>query len=220
MKWFYITALAVVAFLVASPLLLLPWSSDEAYAGKIVRYDVYGSPIKSIDPATCGDTTSSSFQAYMYEGLYHYHYLQRPAQKHVIPQLAAEMPDISPDGLTYRVQLKSGVKYHRNACFGRDADGRPSTRTVKAHDFVLAFQRVADYYVNTGLAWAFVTRIKALKAPTQATVVAELEKLATQYPSSSQGRRAAADLKTLRADKDYQGAPDKQGGPKKTQSPA
>ena len=65
-----------------------------------------------------------------------------------------------------------------------------------------------------------VERIKALKAPTQATVVAELEKLATQYPSSSQGRRAAADLKTLRADKDYQGAPDKQGGPKKTQSPA
>ena len=43
-----------------------------------------------------------------------------------------------------------------------------------------------------------VERIKALKAPTQATIVAELEKLATQHPRSSEGKRAAADLKVLR----------------------
>jgi len=163
MKWFYPTALAVVAALVASPLVLLPWGTGEGLRGNVV-WDVYTAPVKSIDPATCGDTASSSFQGNMYEGLYHYHYLKRPAAKSVICRLAAEMPEISDDGLTYRVPLRPGVKYHRNPCFGTDPNGRPRTRTVRAEDFILAFKRIADYHVNTGLAWAFVTRIKGLKA--------------------------------------------------------
>ena len=163
MKWFYITALAAVGLLVASPMFLLPWGRDDADGGNAVS-DVYSSPIKSIDPATCGDTASSQFQAFMYEGLYHYHYLKRPAGANVICQLAAEMPVVSNGGRTYRIKLRPGVKYHRNPCFGRTGGGEPATRTVRADDFILAFKRIADYYVNTGLAWAFVTRIKGLKA--------------------------------------------------------
>ena len=193
MKWFYVISLAVVALLVASPVLLLPWGRDDAYAGKIVRYDVYGSPIKSIDPATCGDTTSSSFQAFLYEGLYQYHYLKRPARTNLVPLLAAEMPRVSPDGLTYRVRLKRGVKYHRNPCFGRDASGRPRTRDVRAEDFILAMRRVADYYVNTGLAWAFVTRIKGLKAYREKTEKYRIGDF-SRYDLPVEGLRAVDDL--------------------------
>lgn len=161
MKWFYVISLAVVAALVASPMFFLPAPKTDAYAGKIVSYSVYGSAVRSLDPATCGDTTSHLFQAEVYEGLYCYHFLKRPVE--VVGQLAAAMPDISDDALTYRVRIKPGVKFQRNPCFGTDEAGRHKTRTVTAGDFVLAYKRVADYHVNTGLAWAFVTRIKGLK---------------------------------------------------------
>jgi len=33
-------------------------------------------------------------------------------------QLAASLPEISADGLTWTIRLKKGIQYHRNACFG------------------------------------------------------------------------------------------------------
>jgi len=169
MKGFYVIAPAVVIALALSPYLLLDAPKPEEYAGQIVRYDVYSSAVRSVDPATCGDTTSSSFVANVFDGLYTYHFLKRPPHSSVIPQLAADdqpKPDISPDGLTYRIRLRPGVKYHRNPCFGKDPTGKHTwgTRTMTAEDFVLTFKRVADYHINTGLSWAFAERIKGLKA--------------------------------------------------------
>jgi ABC-type transport system substrate-binding protein len=168
MKWFYLTSLAVTIALAVSPLFILDKQAADPYPGKVVLWDSLKSAIKSIDPATCGDTASHGVQANFYEGLYCYQYLKRPVE--VIPQLAAEMPQISEDGLTYTVRLKKGVKFSRNPCFGVDkpagaasqaaggAEGpRYGTRTVQASDFVLAFKRCADYHVNTGLIWAFLS---------------------------------------------------------------
>ena len=163
MKWFYVAALLVVTGLVLSPLGFLPDRAEEDYAGRMVYRGSYGAEIKSLDPATCGDTTSSGMQGNCYEGLYCYHYLKRPVE--VIPQLAGGMPEISSDRLTYTIRLKPGVRYARNPCFGSEEDGRPGTREVRAEDFVLAFKRVADYHINTGLAWAFLSgRIVGLDA--------------------------------------------------------
>ena len=120
---------------------------------------------KSLDPATCGDVTSSTIQANFYEGLYTYHYLKRPVE--VVEQLADGMPRVSPDGLTYTIRIKKGILYHRNPCFGKDPTGAHAwnTRMVTADDFVLSLKRVADYHVNTGLAWAFLAdRIVGLDA--------------------------------------------------------
>ncbi len=163
MKWFYIAAVIGVVLLTAFPVFVLPRQRKDQYAGRVVRYDLYGAAVRSLDPATCGDTTSSGIQGNVYEGLYTYHFLKRPVHSWVVPQLAAEMPKVSKDGLTYTIKLKKGVKYFRNPCFGKNPDGTFKTRTVTAGDFVLAFKRVADYHVNTGLAWAFATRIKGLK---------------------------------------------------------
>ncbi len=154
MKWFYIISLCVVGLLVASPFALLPEQKQSLTAGEIVSYNIYGSKVKSIDPATCGDTTSSGIQGSIYEGLYCYDYLKRPIE--VIPQLADGMPEISKDGLTYTIKIKEGVKYSRNPCFGFDRDGKAKTRTVKAEDFVLAFKRIADFHITTSLSLAFI----------------------------------------------------------------
>ncbi len=163
MRSFYVIAALVAAALILSPLVLLKGYGEKQFAGKIVSFGTYGAEVKSIDPATCGDTTSAGIQGNIYEGLYCYHYLKRPVE--VIPQLAAAMPEISNDGLTYTIRLKEGVRYSRNPCFGRSGDGRWGTRTVRAEDFVLAFKRTADYHINTGLAWAFLSgRILGLDA--------------------------------------------------------
>jgi len=155
MKWFYVTAPAVVLGLVLLPIVYLRGEKEGQYAGKVVKYSSYGAEVKSLDPATCGDTTSAGIQGDFYEGLYTYDWLKRPLE--VVPQLAAEMPSISEDGLTYTIKLKGGVKYSANPCFGTGPDGAHKTRTVRADDFVLAYKRVADYHINTGLAWAFLS---------------------------------------------------------------
>ena len=154
MKGFYLIAAAVVVLLMLSPLVLLEAQRSNRFAGKSVLYNVYGSKVNSIDPATCGDTTSAAIQGYIYEGLYTYHYLKRPVE--VIPLLAESLPEISQDALTYTIHLKKEVKYARNPCFGMDRAGVCKTRTVTADDFVLAFKRVADYHVTTKLALAFI----------------------------------------------------------------
>jgi oligopeptide transport system substrate-binding protein len=163
MKWFYSAVLLFVAVLVALPLFLLRRDTITQHTGAVVYRTLYTADIKSIDPATCGDTISSMIQGELYEGLYSYHYLKRPVA--VIPQLAESMPEISADGLTYTMHLRPGVFYHRNACFGNDRASahQRATRTVQAKDFLLAFKRIADYHINTGLAWAFIAdRIEGL----------------------------------------------------------
>lgn len=154
MKGFYVTATVTVLVLALSPFALLKRENPGRFAGKIVGYNIYGAKVNSVDPATCGDTTSSSIQGNMYEGLYTYHYLKRPVE--VITLLAESMPEISDDGLVYTIKLKRAVKYARNPCFGMDAKGRAKTRFVTADDFVTAFKRIGDYHVTTKLSLAFI----------------------------------------------------------------
>ena len=154
MKWFYAISLVMVAALTASPFLLLEQEDLGRFEGRVVGYGIFGAKINSIDPATCGDTSSASIQGSFYEGLYTYHYLKRPLE--VIPLLAESLPKVSEDGLTYTIRLRKGVKYSRNPCFGRNEDNTCRTRTVVADDFVLAFKRVADFHVSTKLSMAFI----------------------------------------------------------------
>jgi ABC-type transport system substrate-binding protein len=164
MKWFYGISLIVVGTLAIAPFALVPRQDAGDYAGMVVLRDSYRSPIKSLDPATCGDTGSGFIQSNVFEGLYTYHYLLRPAK--VIPLLAAAMPEVSPDGLVYTIRLRDDAMYHRNACFGTEQIGgkaRFKTRRARADDFILAMKRCADHHVKSGLSWAFLSgRIEGL----------------------------------------------------------
>lgn len=191
MKWFYIISLLVVGALVASPFALLKDEALDRFAGKVIAYNIYGSKVNSIDPATCGDTTSSGIQGNIYEGLYTYHYLKRPLE--VIPLLAGSLPEISDDGLTYTIKIKKGVKYHRNPCFGREESGphKYRTRTVTAEDFVLSFKRIADYHITTKLSLAFIRdKIVGLDEYRQAT---------QRYPSGDLSRYRKEGLPGVKA---------------------
>jgi oligopeptide transport system substrate-binding protein len=157
----YAAILIIVAVLTFAPVTLLSLRREASFEGKTVYYSSYGAKIKSIDPATCGDTTSAAAQGHVYESPYQYHYLKRPMQ--LEPQLAAALPHISDDGLVYTIPIKKGIRYCPNPCFGVDENGQPKTREVRAQDFVLAFKRIADYHIPSRLAWPFLSgRVKGL----------------------------------------------------------
>lgn len=101
--------------------------------------------IKGLDPVNTGDTYSSNEVARVYEGLLQYHYLKRPYE--LIPNLAAEMPKVSEDGLTYTFKIRKGVKFHDNKCF---PNGKG--RELRASDFVYSIQRMADAR-NVSVGW-------------------------------------------------------------------
>ncbi len=152
---FYVTAGLVVLALVLAPVGFLAVRKSVDYGDRTVLYQTYTSKVKSIDPATCGDTTSATMQGQVYESLYTYHYLKRPVE--LVPQLAANMPEISEDGRIYTFKLRPDVHYARNPCFGVEADGSFRTRTVRAADFAFGLKRIADFHLQTPLAWSFLS---------------------------------------------------------------
>ncbi len=172
MKSFTVIAAIATVLLVALPLLILQSPSDADVGGlvvawrddgspvtrarPVVRWDSFSATLRSIDPVTCGDILSSRMQSNVFEGLYTYHYLQRPPE--VIPLLAAALPEISEDRMTYTIPIRKGVLYARNPCFGREANGRCRTREVTAHDFVLTFKRCGDFHIPPALPWSFLNQ--------------------------------------------------------------
>jgi ABC-type transport system substrate-binding protein len=93
--------------------------------------------IHTLDPGDMRDMYSRDVADQIIESLYTYHYLKRPFV--VIPVLAEDLPQISPDGLTYTIRIKKGVRFQDDACF---PGGKG--RELKADDFVYAVKRIAN----------------------------------------------------------------------------
>ena len=91
----------------------------------------------------------------LYDSLYAYKYLKRPYE--LKPRLAAAMPEISEDGLTYTIRLKEGIRFVDNQAF---ANGRG--REVVAEDFVYALKRHFDPAMRSVAAWIWQGRIAGL----------------------------------------------------------
>lgn len=111
--------------------------------------------IQTLDPADVGDTQSDGVCREFYETLYAYHYLKRPQQ--VVPELAAEMPEIINDGTTYRIPVQKGIYFHDDPCFP-EGKGRELT----AHDFVYALKRLANVKVQSKSWFIFDGRVLGL----------------------------------------------------------
>ena len=125
-------------------------SPDEIILNQRIR-----SKIQTLDPADVGDTASHGVCSEFYESLYSYHYLRRPHE--IVPELAATMPEISEEGMLYRIPIKQGIYFHDDPCFP-DAKGR----TLTAHDFVYAFKRIANVKVLSKSWYIFDGRVLGL----------------------------------------------------------
>lgn len=149
-----IGALAVVFF--STVCLSGAESSTSELSGPVTFYGV-AERIRGFDPVMAGDVASALAISRIYEGLLQYAYLKRPYA--VEPCLAAALPQVSTDGLTYTFAVRRGIYFQDDPCF--TATGGKG-RELTASDFVYAIKRVADLKTGSTGFWAFNDRIIGL----------------------------------------------------------
>ena len=102
---------------------------------KVLRYAFLVAET-GFDPTQLSDVYSRMLTGHIFEGLYTYDPLARPAR--IVPLLAAGEPEISSDYRSFTIRLKPGIYFADDPAF----KGR--RREVTAEDFVYSFKRFAD----------------------------------------------------------------------------
>lgn len=108
--------------------------------------------ITSLDPAFAKSQNNIWAVDVLFNGL-----VSVDAHLNIVPCIAKRW-EISPDGKQYVFHLRNDVRFHKDACFGKD-----STRPVTAYDFVYSFSRIIDTTVNSPGSWIFTDKINASK---------------------------------------------------------
>lgn len=133
-------------------IVLFSCSKEKKSQKNILNYALT-SNVSTLDPAISYDTVSAKVVYQIYEALYEYDYLKRPYQ--LTPNLAASLPIIDDEGLTYKIKIKSNIEYHSFEGF----EGK--TRYVTAEDFINGIKRLAITPGSNGW-WLFEGKIKGL----------------------------------------------------------
>jgi len=139
---------ARAAFVALSALLALAASAAPAAdAPRKVLNVAFRSAEAGFDPAKISDIYSRTVTPHIFEGLYRYDHLARPAR--IRPLLAEGMPQSSADFRTWTVQLRKGIHFQADPAF------KGVRREVVAQDFVYPFQRIADPATRSPL-WGWI----------------------------------------------------------------
>jgi|APLak6261663012_1056037.scaffolds.fasta_scaffold03734_2 ABC-type transport system substrate-binding protein len=102
---------------------------------KVLRY-AFEIAETGFDPAQLSDLYSRIVTSNLFDSLYGYDYLARPAK--VRPNVAVGMPDISDDFRTYTIRIRPGIYFADDPVFGG------KKRELTAHDFVYSYKRFFD----------------------------------------------------------------------------
>jgi oligopeptide transport system substrate-binding protein len=97
------------------------------------------------DPQATSDLYSSHVERAIFDTLYVYDYLARPYR--LVPSLAAALPEISVDGLTWTIRIKPGIHFADDPAF----KGR--RRELTAQDVVYSWKRLLDPRVRSPYLW-------------------------------------------------------------------
>lgn len=84
--------------------------SDRIVVGTAAR-------LRTLDPADAYELLSGALLYALGDRLY----TTRPDSVEIVPQLATALPEISPDGLTYRIPLRQDVRFHDGSPFNAAA---------------------------------------------------------------------------------------------------
>jgi ABC-type transport system substrate-binding protein len=141
----------------------------------------------SFDPSAISDLYSRTVTPHIFEALYTYDHLARPAK--IKPLLAAAMPEVSADFHTWTIKVKPGIYFQSDEAF----KGRK--REVTAQDFVYAVQRIADP-ANKSPLWTWV-ETWGVVGLTEARLASIEGKTAFDYDKTIEGVRTL-DRYTLR----------------------
>ncbi len=102
---------------------------------KVLRY-AFEIAETGFDPAQISDVYSRIVTENIFDSLYGYDYLARPAK--IRPNVAAGMPVISDDFRTYTIKIRSGIYFADDPAFGG------KKRELTAYDFVYSYKRIFD----------------------------------------------------------------------------
>ena len=116
---------------------------------KVIR-EVFPAAETGFDPAAVHDLYSGTIVQGIFETLYSYDYLARPAK--VVPLTADGMPQITDSGRTWTVKLKKGIRFADDPAFGGKA------RELTAEDYVYSLKRLIDPKLRSP--WAFLVEGK------------------------------------------------------------
>ena len=143
-------------------------SVDPLLAGKkIYRHSMDQVPT-SLDPVQAANVYANFVMLNAYDTLFGYKYLARPYE--LKPNIAADWPDISADGLVYTIRIKPGVRFIDDPAFP-SGEGRE----VTAADFVYSIKRHFDPQNRPQGAWLWSGRIVGLDEWKQAGSDYDLE---------------------------------------------
>jgi peptide/nickel transport system substrate-binding protein len=117
--------------------------------GKTLRVSMDGEEA-GFDPQGVGDVYSFTVVSAIFEAPYQYDYY---GGARIVPRTAAAMPDISADGRTWRIRLKSGIHFSDDAAF----NGRP--RELTAQDYVYSWKRLLDPRMRSPNSEIFADRL-------------------------------------------------------------
>ncbi len=130
-------ALAVAALVVAALAVQPAQAADPAK----VLHVAFLSAETGFDPQASGDLYSSYVNRAIFEAPYAYDYLARPFR--IVPNTAAALPEISPDGLTWTIRIKPGIY------FAADPVWKGKKRELTAADYIYSWKRVIDPKVRS-----------------------------------------------------------------------
>lgn len=123
-------------------------------AAEVYRHSLDEAP-STLDPAHAATTYASFVVVNAYDTLYSYKYLKRPYE--LKPNLAAAMPEIGEDGLTYTIPIREGVHFIDDPAF-ENGEGRE----VTAQDVVYSLKRHFDPATRSRGRWLWQDRIEGL----------------------------------------------------------
>lgn len=134
-------------------LCLCVWPLQQAQAAdpEKILHAVFVAPENGFDPAISRDLYSAQVVQSIFETLYTYDYLARPAK--LAPQTAEALPEITDGGKTYTIHLKKGIYFYPDPAFGG------KRRELTMADYVYSFKRLLDPKLASPHSWLFEGKV-------------------------------------------------------------
>jgi len=126
-----------------------------AQGGPAARVLRYAFPVAEtgFDPAQISDTYSRTVTAHLFESLYAFDHLARPAR--VLPLTAEGLPEVENEFQRWTVKVRPGTFFADDPAF------KGARRELVAADFIYSFKRFADPAVKSPF-WATIEDLKFL----------------------------------------------------------
>ena len=109
--------------------------APKADAPKVLRV-AFGVAETTFDPAKINDIYSRTVTPHIFEALYRYDHLARPAK--IVPLTAAAMPEVSADFKIWTVRVTPGIFFASDPAF------QGQRRELVAQDYAYAIRRIVD----------------------------------------------------------------------------